>query len=285
MEMQKQRLRNPATSVPLGDEIRPLAKELNEIIERENPHVYTMLSELGKRTSSPKAFPRQSAEAIAKAKRHDATIGIAREKGKPMFLPSIMKYFNDLTPGEALTYVPGTGRPDLRKKWREEMIRKNPSLADKSFSLPIVTGGVTHALSLVGDMFLDRGDMVLLPDKFWENYDLLYSVRMQAQLGLYPIFNAAGGFNVAALRQALARPVVGKRWSSSTSPTILRAIRSPRPEADRLRRIKGGGRRRPQSGRGDRRRLFRPILWRRPGPGVALCAAGEPARADPGGEG
>ena len=206
--------RNPAKLTPL---------------ERRNPHAGqgtqrdhrsartriagTMLSELGKRLffsskGIPSAEPRKPS---AKAKRHDATIGIAREKGKPMFLPSIMKYFNDLTPSEALTYAPGTGRPDLRKKWREEMIRKNPSLADKSFSLPIVTGGVTHALSLVGDLFLDRGDMVLLPDKFWENYDLLYSVRMQAQLGLFPIFSESGGFNVAGLRQALAARPEGSK--------------------------------------------------------------------------
>jgi aspartate/methionine/tyrosine aminotransferase len=63
---------------------------------------------------------------------------------------------------------------------------------------------VTHALSLVGDLFVDPGDMVLLPDKFWENYELLYGVRYQAQLAIYPFFNASGGFNVEALRQALA---------------------------------------------------------------------------------
>ena len=63
---------------------------------------------------------------------------------------------------------------------------------------------MTHALSLVGDLFVDKGDMVLLPDKFWENYELLFGVRFQAQLALYPFFNAAGRFNVEALRQALA---------------------------------------------------------------------------------
>ena len=67
-----------------------------------------------------------------------------------------------------------------------------------------MTSGVTHALSLVGDLFVDKGDMVLLPDKFWENYELLFGVRLQAQLGVYPFFNASGGFNVEALRQALA---------------------------------------------------------------------------------
>jgi aspartate/methionine/tyrosine aminotransferase len=207
LESLRQRLRSPITLLKPGSEIRPLAKELNATIERENPHVYSMLSDLGKRLFFPKGILAQAAEAKEKAKRHDATIGIAREKGKPMFLPSVMKYFKDLTPGEALTYAPATGRADLRKKWREELLRKNPSLAGKSFSLPIVTGGVTHALSLVGDLFLDRGEMVLLPDKFWENYELLYGVRMRAQLGLFPFFNAVGQFNVEALRQALATRV------------------------------------------------------------------------------
>jgi aspartate/methionine/tyrosine aminotransferase len=204
LEQLRQRLRTPLSLMKPGAEIRPLAAELNEVIERENPHVYSMLSEFGKRLFFPKGILAQSAEAKDKAKRYDATIGIARENGKPMFLPSVMHYFKDLTPAEALTYAPATGRPDLRKQWRDDLLRKNPSLAGKKISTPIVTSGVTHALSLVGDLFVNKGDMVLLPDKFWENYELLFGVRFQAQLAIYPFFNAAGGFNVEALRQALA---------------------------------------------------------------------------------
>ena len=204
LEALRQRLRTPISLLKPGTEIRPPAAELNEVIERENPHVFAMLSDFGKRLFFPRGILAQSAEAKEKAKRYDATIGIAREKGKPMFLPTVMKYFNDLTPAEALTYAPATGRPDLRKRWREDLLTKNPGLVGKSFSTPIVAGGVTHALSLVGDLFVDKGDMVLLPDKFWENYELLFGVRFQAQLGLYPFFNAYGGFNVEALRQALA---------------------------------------------------------------------------------
>jgi aspartate/methionine/tyrosine aminotransferase len=166
--------------------------------------VYAMLSEFGKRIYFPKGILSQSAEAKEKAKRFDATIGIAREGGRPMFLPSIMQHFPGLTPAEALTYAPATGQPDLRRKWRDLLLAKNPSLAGKSFSTPIVTSGVTHALSLVGDLLVDKGDVVLLPDKFWENYELLYAARFQAQLMLYPFFTAAGGFNVEGLRQALA---------------------------------------------------------------------------------
>ena len=204
LESLRLRLRAPVSLLKPGAETRPLAAELNDTIERENPHVAAMLSELGKRLFFPKGILAQSAEAKEKAKHYDATIGIARENGKPMHLKSVMKFFNGLEPSDALTYAPALGRPDLRKKWREEMLRKNPSLAGKSMSLPIVTAGVTHALNLVGDLFVDKGDMVLLPDKFWENYELLYGVRFQAQLALYPFFNAGGGFNVEALRQALA---------------------------------------------------------------------------------
>jgi phosphoenolpyruvate carboxykinase (GTP) len=204
LEQLRQRLRSPLSLLKPGAEIRPLAAELNDVIERENPHIYAMLSEFGKRLYFPKGILAQSAEAKDKANRYDATIGIARENGKPMFLPSVMQYFNGLSPAEALTYAPATGRADLRKKWREELVRKNPSLVGKNISTPIVTAGVTHALSLVGDLFINKGEMVLVPDKFWENYELLYGVRCQAQLGIFPFFNAAGGFNVEALRQALA---------------------------------------------------------------------------------
>jgi len=95
-------------------------------------------------------------------------------------------------------------------------------LAGKVISMPIVTGGVTHALSIVGDLFVDKGDMVLLPDKFWENYELLFGVRCQAQMALYPFFNAAGGFNVEALRQAL-----GTRAGSWKTILILNFPNNP----------------------------------------------------------
>jgi phosphoenolpyruvate carboxykinase (GTP) len=197
------RLRAPVTMLKPGTLVRPLAAELNETIERENPHVYAMLSELGKRLYFPKGILAQSAEAKEKAHKFNATIGIAYEDGKPMALPSIMKHFRDLTAAETLTYAPATGRPDLRKKWRDELLIKNPSLAGRSFSMPVVTSGVTHALSLVADLFVDEGDVVLLPDKFWENYELLFGIRYQAQVATYPFFSADGGFNVGALREAL----------------------------------------------------------------------------------
>jgi aspartate/methionine/tyrosine aminotransferase len=159
----------------------------------------------------PRGILSQSAEAKEKAIRYDATIGIAREDGKPMYLRSVMKYLEQFSPADAVSYAPALGRPDLRRKWREHLLAANPSLAGKSFSTPIVTSGVTHALSVVGDLFIDKGDVVFLPDKFWENYELLFGVRLQAQLATYPFYSPDGRFNVDGLRRSLAtRAGVGK---------------------------------------------------------------------------
>ncbi len=180
-----------------------LATELNEVIARENPHVLAMLSGFGRRIFFPKGIPAQSAEAKQKAKRFNATIGIAREAGQPMFLPSVMKQLSGFSPGEVLPYAPATGRPDLRKAWREALLAKNPSLRGRSFSLPIVTGGITHALSLVGDLFVDVGETILLPDKYWENYELIFGVRFGARIETFPLLTSGGGLDVEGLRKAL----------------------------------------------------------------------------------
>ncbi len=221
-ESLKLRLKAPITMLKSGTDVRPLAAELNEVIERENPYVFEMFSELGRRLFFPKGILSQSAEAKDKAKKFDATIGIAKENGKPMFLQSVMNYLGGLTAVEALTYAPATGRADLRKKWREQLIAKNPSLAAKSFSMPIVTSGVTHALSLVGDMFVEKGDMILLPDKFWENYELIFGVRLQAQLAVYPFFDMEGNFNAEGLRRVLA-----SRTDSGKTIVILNFPNNP----------------------------------------------------------
>ena len=107
LESLRQRLRAPISLLKPGAEIRPLAAELNEVIERENPHVFGMLSDLGKRLFFPKGILAQSAEAKEKAKRYDATIGIARENGKPMFLPTRHAVFQRPDAGRGVDLRPG----------------------------------------------------------------------------------------------------------------------------------------------------------------------------------
>lgn len=191
--------------------MNPLAQELNQIIESSNPFVLEMLSALGKNLYFPKGILSQSAEAKAKAHDLNATIGIATERAGIMHLPSIMQPLGDLTPETSLTYAPSFGLPALRAQWRQSLYQKNPSLADHLISLPVVTCGVTHAVSVFADMWVDPGDVVVLPDMFWGNYQLILNVRKGAELQTYPLFNNSGGFNVEALAQTVKQVAARRR--------------------------------------------------------------------------
>jgi aspartate/methionine/tyrosine aminotransferase len=183
--------------------MNPLAIELNETIERASPVVAALLSERGRALYFPKGILSQTAEAREKAHRFNATIGEATEADGPMALPSIVKHLRDLDPADALPYAPAAGKPALREAWRDKLLAENPTLRDKPFGLPVVTSAITHGLSLVGDLFVDPGDRILLPDKLWGNYRLTYEVRLGAQVETYPTY-AGDRFNVAGLRRALA---------------------------------------------------------------------------------
>jgi aspartate/methionine/tyrosine aminotransferase len=133
----------------------------------------------------------------------NATIGIATEQRAPMRLPSLVRHLADLDTGDAVDYAPPAGRPGLRERWREKLLAENPSLRGKPFGLPIVTQAITHGLALAGELFVDPGDALLLPDKFWENYRLLYEVKLGARLTTFP-FYAGRGFDTRGFAKALS---------------------------------------------------------------------------------
>jgi len=184
--------------------MNPLAQQLNETLARDNPHVAEMLSDLGKKMYLPKlGILSQSAEAKQKAGAYNATIGIATENGKPMHLEVIQETLTAYDPKDLYEYAPPGGKPELRTIWREKMLAENPSVAGKAISLPVVTNALTHGLSIVGDLFADEGDAVIVPDKNWENYELTYHVRRGADMVYYPLYDADNRFNSAGLRDAL----------------------------------------------------------------------------------
>jgi aspartate/methionine/tyrosine aminotransferase len=189
--------------------MNPIAQELNEIIKEANPNVYDMLSRKGKNLYFPRGILSQGAEAKEKASRYNATIGIATETGVPMHLPSIMSYIN-LPPNKSLNYAPSFGIPDLRETWQRLMLPKNPSLANKEISLPIVTNAITHGLSVTADMWIDEDDVIMLPDKIWGNYNLIFTVLHSAQIRQYPLFSSKGGFNLSAFEDSLYEEALGR---------------------------------------------------------------------------
>lgn len=185
--------------------MNPLATIANDQLRRESAAVYGMLSSLGQRMYWPaKGILSQSAEAAKTAV--NASIGIATDGAAPLNLPCVNRYFQGLEAKDLYTYAPSPGRKTLREAWLAKMRRQNPSLGAQAVSLPVVTNALTHGLSLVGDLFLNAGEPVLVSDLHWENYDLCWHERLGARVETWPLFTPTlSGLDLAGFEAALAR--------------------------------------------------------------------------------
>ncbi len=181
--------------------MNPQAQELNEVLLSENPVVLELLSQKGKNIFFPKkGILGQTAE--AKGTRINATIGAAIEDdGTPMRLESIADKIN-LDPSLSFPYAPSFGRPDLRAKWQQMIYDKNPRLNKQTLSMPVVTSALTHGISMVGYLFLDENEEVIVPNLFWGNYNLALCNAYGAKLTPFNLFKDSA-FDVDALRDAL----------------------------------------------------------------------------------
>lgn len=181
--------------------INAQAKELNNLIQKTNPAIYNLLSEKGRGFFFPKlGIVKQAGD--AKGKKINATIGIALEDdGGPLCLKSIASQIN-LDPKDVFPYAPSYGKPDLRKTWQGLIRKKNPSLK-ADISMPVVTNALTHGLSIAGLMFLDPGDKLIVPDKFWGNYRLIFGNAHGAELVTFNTFTETG-FDIQSLKDCLA---------------------------------------------------------------------------------
>ena len=179
--------------------MNPLAKSLNEVLEANNPCILEMLSSTGKKMFMPKGILSQSAEAKEKATKFNATIGISTAKGEPMYLESMFKRFQGIHPKKLFTYAPATGLPELRELWAKKIRTENPSLKDVQMSNPVVCNALTNGLVTAGELFLDKGEFVVLPDKFWGNYRLMYNTLIGGEIATYETFNENNGYNVEGL--------------------------------------------------------------------------------------
>ena len=186
----------------MAKRVPPLAEKLNDDL---GPLLLGMLSMRGRRAFFPSAgILGQSAE--AKGSTINATIGTAFEEDES---PLCMACVTDLVslPPTAFLYAPSSGVPEIRKMWADMMRAKNPSLAGKAFSLPVVTSALTHGLSIVGALFLDEHERIILPDLFWDNYELVFEETYGARLQVYQTFTKNGEFNI----DGLDRMLMGKR--------------------------------------------------------------------------
>ncbi|MFC2067414.1 aminotransferase class I/II-fold pyridoxal phosphate-dependent enzyme [Chloroflexota bacterium] len=185
------------------------AKELNRILQTDSTTVYELLSKKGKAIYFPaKGILAQGA--AAKGKEINATIGTAYEDdGKPMVIPSIARLLG-IESKDAFPYAPSEGIKPLRDKWKELIRAKNPSLGAEEISVPVVTCGVTNGLNIVGYMFIEEADNIILADLYWENYDLIFTNAYGAQLRFFNLFKERA-FNIDSFREAVRFGPTGRK--------------------------------------------------------------------------
>jgi aspartate/methionine/tyrosine aminotransferase len=184
-----------------------LAEDLNRDLADEAPALAAALSGLGLRAAFPRDIPHQSAE--ARGKELNATIGqVTDGAGAPLAPASLRSVFGGLAPAEAdraILYSPVEGIAELRRLWRERLA----VAATGPFTLPQVTVGLTHGLSLVADLFAGPDRPVAVAAPFWGNYRPTFALRRGARLLTGPAYRD-GCFNPRAIAEALAGEEPGR---------------------------------------------------------------------------
>ena len=183
-------------------QIDPEAEVLNNTIKETHPVIFHLLSEKGKKAFFPRKGTIQQGNE-AKGKDITAPIGLAIEDDKtPMRLRTIRDSVS-LDPQAVFPYAPSYGIADLRKTWQNLIKEKNPSCKGR-ISLPVVTNGITHGLSVIGYLFIDLEEEIILPDLFWGNYRLIFEHPYNARFHHFNTFHG-DGFDTAALRTVLSK--------------------------------------------------------------------------------
>lgn len=173
-----------------------LAKELNSTLG----NAVDFLSKEGKRMYFPYGgILGQSGE--AKSCEINATIGMAfEEDGSPLVMNCFKKNLN--LDKKAFLYAGSFGAQGLRETWKKMELKKNPSLKGINFSNPVVTNALTHGLRIAAELFADKTDELVVPDLFWDNYELIFQEAVGCKVRHFNTFKN-GAFDAEALKAAL----------------------------------------------------------------------------------
>lgn len=190
------------------------ASQVDAALEREALALFRALSPLGRRAFFSPGIPIQARggfETLAKAFRLSA---------------------EDLEP--ALLGSPVEGIPEVRQRWRNWQRRAvDPALPS---TLPLVTAGLSHGLSLLADLFGGEGRAVAIPRPFWGNYRQAFAVRTGARVLTAPGY-VDGSYNIHVTSEALSglppgEPAVAilnfpsNPGGTSLTPAERRAVRA-----------------------------------------------------------
>lgn len=192
----------------------PSGASLQAALRREAPALWLALSPLGRRAAElavvrgvaagPAAGSAPPAPPVATA----ATATALRARLEAALAGLASSAPADV--GPALAASPPAGWPELRRLWRERQ-RRGAAGADAGVasSLPLVTAGLSHGLSLVADLFAGPGTPVAVPEPFWGSYRQTFAVRGGGRLLTAPAYRE-GRFDPGAISRALAELPAGE---------------------------------------------------------------------------
>lgn len=163
----------------------------------------SFFSKLGENIILPQDVLIQSKETATVTGAINATIGIATINKKAMSLPSINKVLTELNNSEYLPYSPTPGLPKMRELWKEKILADNPSINKDFLSLPMVTTGITQGIDIAANLFSQKGDALLLPNLFWQNYAQIYTIKIGNTIYKYNQFDENNEFSIKNFKQTL----------------------------------------------------------------------------------
>ncbi|MCB1055549.1 MAG: aminotransferase class I/II-fold pyridoxal phosphate-dependent enzyme [Acidobacteria bacterium] len=180
-----------------------LLRRVNESLESEAPALARCLSPLGRRIVMPAGIPVQARE--ARSTTYNGTIGqLTDGHGGSLPLPTMARVLGGLDGKEldrAFLYSPVAGITEVRERWRERQRRGQG--ADRPSTLPLVTCGLSHSLSILADLFGGDGRAVVVPSPYWGNYNHVFATRTGARMISAPAFRD-GVYNHRFAEEAVA---------------------------------------------------------------------------------
>ena len=176
-----------------------IANDLNTLLK--GTIVDTLLTDVGKRLYFPLGIVSQS-QGASKAKcTINATAGVALQDGHHITHPLFNEFSHIVSSDEMVSYAPTAGVFLLRKAWMEHIHHENPLLNDISHSLPVVTSGLTHAISVISQLFIDENTTIIIFSPSWDNYQLIFDVKHQANILHFSLFDERGVLDIAGWKR------------------------------------------------------------------------------------
>jgi aspartate/methionine/tyrosine aminotransferase len=176
-----------------------IAQDLNTLLK--GCVVDTLLTDAGKRLYFPQGIVSQSQEAIKEKAVINATAGVALQDGHYITHPLFDEFSDIVSSDEMVSYAPTAGVLQLRKAWMEHIHCENPLLNEHHHSLPVVTSGLTHAISVISQLFIDDDSDVIIFNPCWDNYHLIFNVLHQAHIHNVSLFNRNGVLDIAGWKE------------------------------------------------------------------------------------